>query len=352
MKAPTFPVFVTSAAILTTEVFDTRLFSILLWSNFAFAVISLALLGLGSSGLVIYLFPGLFRRERAEAQVAWLLPTTGLSLLASHGLILLLTRTPVATWIPVWGFVQLIVAAMLPYFSGGLILAIVFSHFSDQIAKLYFWDLVGAALGATLVVPALYLFNGPALVPALGLSLATAGAIFSHRRGHSAAAIASLAACVVLASFLAFPGARGALAVRYAKGAATPDILLERWDPIARLTVTPGAEERTRVLTMDGGATTAILRFDGDLDRASFLKGSILQLAYHLRRYDSSLIIGPGGGSDVLASLVFGNRNITAVEVNRSTLDLIRNDLRDYSGGTTSPASTRASARGARSSRG
>jgi predicted membrane-bound spermidine synthase len=333
MRAPAFPVFLTSAAILTIEVFDTRLFSIVLWSNFAFAVLSLALLGLGSSGLVIYLFPGLFRRERAEAQVAWLLAPTGLSLLASHGLILLLTRTPVATWTPVWGLMELIVAAMLPYFSGGLILGIIFSHFSDQIGRLYFLDLVGAALGAALVVPALYFFNGPALVPALGLSLAAAGAWFAHRRGHPAAAVASVASCALLASFLVLPAARDALAVRYAKGVETTGIELERWDPLARLTVTPGYDARSRVLTMDGGATTAILQFDGDLDRVSFLKGSILQLAYHLRRYDSSLIIGPGGGSDVLSSLVFGNRNITAVEVNRSTLGLVRNDLRAYSGG-------------------
>jgi len=333
MRAPAFPVFLTSAAILIVEVFDTRLFSILLWSNFAFAVLSLALLGLGSSGLVIYLFPGFFRRERAEAQVAWLLAPTGLSLLVSHGLILLLTRTPVATWTPVFGLMELIVAAMLPYFSGGLILGIIFRHFSDQIGRLYFWDLVGAALGAALVVPALYFFNGPALVPALGLSLATAGAFFAHRRGHAAAAVASLASCAVLASFLLLPAARSTLAVRYAKGVATTDIMLERWDPLARLTVTPGADARSRVLTMDGGATTDILQFDGDLDHVSFLKGSILQLAYQLRRYDSSLIIGPGGGSDVLASLAFGNRDITAVEVNRSTLDLVRSDLRDYSGG-------------------
>jgi hypothetical protein len=333
MRAPAFPVFLTSAAILAIEVFDTRLLSILLWSNIAFAVLSLALLGIGSSGLLVYLFPGFFRRERAELHVAWLLPATGVAMLVSHGAMLLLTSTPVQTWTPVWGLVELIVAAMLPYLSGGLILAILFTHFADQIARLYFWDLIGAACGAALVVPALYFFNGPALVPALGLTLASAGAFFAHRRGYATASRASLVSCALLASFLVFPGARSALAVRYGKGVATQDIMLERWDPLARLTVTPGPEPRSRVLTMDGGATTAILQFDGDLDRVSFLKGSILQLAYQLRRYDSSLIIGPGGGSDVLASLVFGNRNITAVEVNRSTLGIVRHDLRDFSGG-------------------
>ena len=332
MKVPALPVFVTSFAILATEVFYTRLFSILLWSNIAFAVLSLALLGLGSSGLVVYSFPRVFRRDRAEEQVAWLLPITGFSLLASYVLILVLTRSPVNQWVPVLGLVELILTAMLPYFVGGLVLAIVFTHFPEEIAKLYFWDLTGAALGAILVAPALYLFNGPALVPAIALVLAASGAAYGLRR-HRAAARGSLVSCIAFGVFLAVPAARDTLAVRYAKGASTPNILLERWDPLARITVSPGPDEQTRFLTMDGGAVSAVLRFDGNLENLSFLKGNVLQLAYHLRNYDTSLIIGPGGGSDVLASLVFGNRNITAVEVNKSTLDIVREDLRAYSGG-------------------
>jgi hypothetical protein len=332
MKAPALAVFVTSLAILATEVFYTRLFSILLWSNVAFAVLSLALLGLGSSGLAVYLFPRIFRSERAEEQVTWLLPATGWSLFASYALILLLTRSPVEQWVPVLGLVELILAAMVPYFAGGLVLAVVFTHFSQHIAKLYFWDLVGASLGAISVVPALYLCNGPALIPAIALVLAACGAVLGFRR-HRAAARASLVSCLAFGVFLAVPEARDALAVRHAKGSATPDVLLERWDPLARITVSPGPDERTRFLTMDGGAVSAVLRFAGNLEDVSFLKGNVLQLAYHLRNYDTSLIIGPGGGSDVLASLVFGNRNITAVEVNRSILTIVRDDLRDYSGG-------------------
>ena len=337
MKAPALAVFVTSLAILATEVFYTRLFSILLWSNIAFAVLSLALLGLGSSGLVVFLFPQVFRRDRAEEQVTWLLPATGWSLLASYQLVLWLTRSPVDQWVPVLGLVELILVAMLPYFAGGLVLAIVFTHFAEQIAKLYFWDLVGAALGATLVVPALYLFNGPALLPAVALVLAAGGAAYGFRRGRARARESliwwSLVSCLAFVLILAVPEARQTLAVRQAKGAATPNIQLERWDPLARITVSPGPDERTRFLTMDGGAVSAVLRFDGDFERVSFLKGNVLQLAYHLRNYESSLIIGPGGGSDVLASLVFGNRNITAVEVNQSTLDIVRDDLRAFSGG-------------------
>lgn len=326
-------VCVTSGAILAIEVFHTRALSILLWSNIAFAVLSLALLGLGSAGLAVFLFPDLFRRERAESQIAWLLPITGLLLLVSHRAMLVLTREPVANWVPYLGMIGLILVAMVPYFGGGLVLSIAFTHFSEAIATLYFWDLIGAAAGAALVVPLLYAFNGPTLVPAIALLLAGAGAVFAFALKRRAEGVGALVCCAALAAVLIVPSARESLAVRSAKGIPTPNILIEAWDPVARITVAPAPAAGTLVMAMDGGAITPVLQFDGNLERMLFIKASVLQLAYHLKNYASALIIGPGGGSDVLAALVFGNHDITAVEVNRSTLSIVQNELGHYSGG-------------------
>jgi predicted membrane-bound spermidine synthase len=324
---------VTSGAILAIEVFYTRALSILLWSNIAFAALSLAMLGLGTAGLAVFLLPRFFRRERAEDQIAWLMPITGVVLLVSYWLLVVLTRTPVPTWIPYLGMIGLIVVVMLPYFSGGLILSVVFTHFSEAIATLYFWDLVGAALGAALVVPALYAFNGPALVPAIGLLLSATGGAFAALLRRRAPSIAAVAACAFFSLILLVPSAQKPLAIRTAKGVLVANVMRERWDPVARITLTPGPNADTKVLAMDGSALTPVLRFDGNLERMSFIKGSVLQLAYHLKHYPRSLIIGPGGGNDVVAALTFGNHDITAVEVNRSTVSLVKNDLAEYSGG-------------------
>jgi hypothetical protein len=326
-------VFATSGAVLAIEVFYTRALSILLWSNFAFAVLSLALLGLGSAGLAVFLFPDFFRRERAAAQIAWLMPITGVALLVAFWGMLSLTSTPVPSWVPYWGMIELIVVAMLPYFGGGLVLSIVFTHFSESIATLYFWDLIGGAAGAALVVPALYVFNGPLLVPAIAILLAATGAAFAFALGLRRAGIGALACCAVFGLIMIVPSARDTLSVRTAKGVPMQNVLLEYWDPVARISMTPGPNERTLVLSMDGGAITPVVQFDGDLSRLEFIKGSILQLAYHVKQYASTLIIGPGGGSDVLAALAFGNHDITAVEVNRSTLSMVKDDLSQYTGG-------------------
>lgn len=332
VKALSPLVFLTSGAILAIEVFYTRALSILLWSNIAFAVLSLALLGLGSAGLVVFLFSDFFRRERAEAQIAWLLPLMAVLLLVSYRLMLLLTRDPIQAWVPYWGLIALILVSTAPYFAGGLILSIAFTHFSEAIATLYFWDLIGAAAGAALVVPALYAFNGPLLVPAIGMLLSAAGFAFAFALKQRAACVGALICCAALSVFLIVPGAGKLLAIRTAKGFPTPGIILEHWDPVARITLTRGPNEGTLVLSMDGGAVTPVLLFDRDLEHMSYIKGSVLQLAYHLKPYPSSLVIGPGGGSDVVASLVFGNHDITAVEVNRSTLSIVRHDLKQFSG--------------------
>jgi len=52
-------IFVVSAAVLCLEVVYTRLFSFSIWYHFAYATISIALLGFGASGSLLAAFPRL-----------------------------------------------------------------------------------------------------------------------------------------------------------------------------------------------------------------------------------------------------------------------------------------------------
>ncbi len=322
--------FSTSLAILVTEVFYTRLFSVLFWHNTAFAILSFALLGIGVSGLAVYLLPGVFTRERAHGQMGWLTPVFALSLLASHVLILVLARLPTGPgqpfWISLGSLTLVIVAALLPFLLGGLILSVAFTHFTDQISRLYFWDLAGAAVGAALALPAISVLNGPPLVPVLGAAVCVVGTACAFAARQRGAAAASALVGLLLAGA---PWALGdAMRVTFSKGRPEAHVHLERWDPVARVTV-----EGDLWFKLDGAVVTPILAFDGDVGKVGYLRHNVLQLAYRLRRYPSILIIGPGGGSDALAALAFGNTAITAVEVNRSIVALMRRGaLREYSG--------------------
>ena len=73
-------------------------------------------------------------------------------------------------------------------------------------------------------------------------------------------------------------------------------------------------------MDIDSAASTPIVRFDGDLSKVEYLKYELTGLAYHLMEAPvdgaangfSALVIGPGGGRDLLTALVFGATASTA----------------------------------------
>ncbi len=90
-------------------------------------------------------------------------------------------------------------------------------------------------------------------------------------------------------------------------------------------------------LFLDGTAGTGMYRFDGDvksLDRPEFthFSGYFPFELVSEREKEKVLIIGAGGGREVLLALLGGAKEITAVEVNRDLVDLVK-DYSDFSGG-------------------
>jgi hypothetical protein len=62
------------------------------------------------------------------------------------------------------------------------------------------------------------------------------------------------------------------------------------------------------------------------------LKYDIPYLANWLNPDAKVLIIGPGGGRDVLAALAFGQKEIIGVELNPIIVDIVREEFRDFAG--------------------
>jgi len=91
------------------------------------------------------------------------------------------------------------------------------------------------------------------------------------------------------------------------------------------------------VLFIDSTAGTGMYRFDGN---PSHLDGSDLSIfpgyfplkLMPAKEKEKVLIIGSGGGREVLISLLGGAKEITAVEVNRDLVNLMKN-YADFNGG-------------------
>jgi spermidine synthase len=327
------PVIVLVSALVTLamEVFYTRLFAALFWRNTAFAILSLAMLGIGASGVLVYLRPSWFPRERRDAQLAWQTIAFGLSIVGSYLWILSLSARSYNAMEPLSSYAALVAAGIVPFFFGGLVLSIVFTHAAERMSELYRLDLLGASIGAVLVLPALRIFNGPALVPVLALAAAVTGTWYAKREALRAPYYGGIGASVLLLALGYAEARHDVLAVTHSHGQKEQDIEIERWDPLARLTV-QGFKPDFKWLNIDSQVVTPILRYSGNPQDVEYLRHNVLQLAYHLRTYPKVLIIGPGGGSDVLSAITFGNQDIEAVEVNRSTIQLMKRELGGFNG--------------------
>jgi hypothetical protein len=97
-----------------------------------------------------------------------------------------------------------------------------------------------------------------------------------------------------------------------------------------------GARGESLFMDIDSAASTPIVKGTGDLADAEYLRYELTALAYHLvegRAGFNALVIGPGGGRDLLSALVFGAARVDGVEINPIIArDVMLGRFRDYSG--------------------
>src|SRR5215510_6944853 len=174
-----------SLATLLLELALTRVLSVALWYHFGFHVISTALLGFGTSGIVLALWRKVREHaalDRALALLAllfgvltivcfWLMqhiPFDPFSLLADRRQLL---------FMPLYYIV-----ISVPFFCSGLALALLFTRGARQVNRLYAFDLFGAGLGCVALAVVMPVFGGSGSVimaAALGL---LAAVIFGLRQ--------------------------------------------------------------------------------------------------------------------------------------------------------------------------
>jgi hypothetical protein len=126
------------------------------------------------------------------------------------------------------------------------------------------------------------------------------------------------------------------------------DGLYEKWNALSRIYVRDTGQEpfgwgmspayhpdrklEQLYLNIDSGAATVITKFDGNLGTLEHLKYDVTALAHYLRPSTSVLVIGVGGGRDILTSLAFGDPHVTGVEINPDILGVLIGRFADYSG--------------------
>src|SRR5690606_38175796 len=77
-------------------------------------------------------------------------------------------------------------------------------------------------------------------------------------------------------------------------------------------------------LYIDSDAWTSILDWNGDLEAVRSMRDWYRALPFTLFDAPETLVIGPGGVSDVLVALASGSRRVTAVELNPLMVQFVR----------------------------
>jgi hypothetical protein len=336
-----------SAALLMTELALTRIFSVTMYYHFAFLAISIALFGLSASGVLVYVL----RRRVANISTAALLAGGSiLHALATLAALAWLVRARVGlNYSPenLRMMLAIYLVAALPFFTGGVVIAVAFARLASHINVLYAADLLGAALGCLVLIPLLNQLGAPGVVlTAAALSAASAVAFATPGQRTRMSALATAVLAVPVAAQVA---GQAPFDVRDTKGHEGDRVLFSKWNSFSRVAVydrdhgdwslSPtftGRRGASLFMDIDSAASTPIVQGTGNLDDARYLRYELTALAYHLAARPqgfSALVIGPGGGRDLLSALVFGATRVDGVEINPIIArDVMLNRFRKYSG--------------------
>lgn len=355
--------FLAAFAALFLQVLVHRIISAKLLSNYAFLVISVTMLGFAAAGAVLSYTQ---RRVLAERQASLTLVSALFSLSAlAAAIAFYATDTPAPYAHTRGGFVDAFFGWIpfalffaVPFACVAFILGALLSASDLDARRIYFFDLVGSALGAVLVLPAIReagvetsLLVLAALVP-LATSWLLAPRSGWARAAAYAAALATIGVAAGRSTLLDLKPAAGtpvAEARRAGGGGVTEYI---RWDPLARVELSRigppdpdtalfsaliGADRAflarfERMVTQNNYAYAYAVRYDGQPESLAGVRQTLYAAGYALRDRPPSrvVVIGVGGGFDILTALHFGAGDVTGVEVNATVLRLLTRDYRDY----------------------
>ena len=334
-------------SVLLFELALTRIFSIVLWYDYAFMAISIAFFGLGIGSLLTHILKNKVKREQLPSKI---LQTT-IIFAVSVPIFLVVIGQVIP---PNIHFIYLFyLTSSIPFFFAGISMSLIFFAMPREVSKLYFIDLVGAAaatlmldplmqrLGAeSVLLSAALLVIGPSLIVALVLSTPSQKKNVSNtpviENKIKLSGIIVLAASAILlatntdANILAIkPGENKGLHYQLAKPSEF-EHLSTQWNSFSRMDVTRqlnpqdsddgdnnGRSRALSAIAIDADADTPVFKWNGSSADLVWLKKFMDYLPFEIsNNVNNTLVIGSGGGEDVLVALAGGSKKVTAVEIN------------------------------------
>jgi hypothetical protein len=339
-----------SLSLITLEIFQTKVFSYSLSSLLLYCVIGLALIGIGAGATFVSMLGDLALRTRKRLALAAAIAYGG-SIVITH-----LLFCWIVPELPVYfSFLLVLLAAVLaiPYIFVGVTIALIISYSGSRAHTAYGVNLLGSGLGCFVVFLLLRPLGGEAFVFfSAGLAW-LAAAVLAVPFGRKACAgvvllaAASAAALPLATQVFFFPPEKGGqldmIEALAEKTGVQTTIEFDEWDPTGRIQVhsyhrVPGypADRRYPFLfySQDSSAGSYLVERRVDYEEIPKLfENTLYRQAYYREEPVDVLVIGLGGGPDILTALYHEARSVVGVEINGAAVRMGLGPMNEVLGG-------------------
>lgn len=353
--------FLLAMAVLLLEVALTRVFSVMLWHHFVYLIVSLALLGFGAASTFLTVRSRFGVGEvdpTIVARYAWGFSlSTVLGFAAATKIRFLPMDIFRGDLSNLFSMLMLYSVIGFPFFFAGVCIGLLITRAGEAVNRLYFADLLGAGTGALLSIAMINTLGGEGSIYAaggLGAWVAQMYAKAGQRPWLRLGSWMSFMICLLLI-LVSLNGQVFPIPFQpekeIAHRAAEPHYFewhvvgrIDVMNPFPRLPYFGGAlsstcdrrhqEVPTRAVFQDGTAPTGIVHVpDGDVKKLPALEYYLQGAPYVIKRSpQSALVIGVGGGIDVLIALHSGAQHVVGVEVNPICVKAVRERYADFAG--------------------
>jgi len=338
--------FLISTSILCFEIVATRISSVIFVNNYAFIILSLAIFGIGLGSIYSY-----YKIKIVDAN---LIIKTIVKILLLISVSLFFFILLVTEWSAVTKPLVYFTILIIPFFLVGIVYAQIFKFFVIHSFKLYAADLTGAALGSLLSLATLTLLGAPNTVLLVALIIALSALLFAYNKSNGRLIIPSFFVLLVAIGVLVINGNTELFSKIpignfpekdfhhvYEDAVNRSEIVDSRWSIYGRTDLVQYKhQDVVKQIFIDGAAGSQMYRFNGDISKPEPLLLNLLLRHttsipfFFLSDYekDNMLVIGPGGGKEIIVGLLSYVKRITGVEINPDFVNIVK-DYKYYNRG-------------------
>lgn len=346
-------VFLTTLATLLLELLLTRIWSVTMWYHFAFVAVSLAMFGMTGGALLVYLLPKFFPPQKTQLHLCLSSLCFAISIVVSFLCHIAIPFMPDKSISGLFAMALSYFVEAVPFLFSGILVTLVLTRSGPKVNYIYAIDLLGAAFGCLAFLLILNYLDGPSAIIATSIMSAIASILLSPQEKMTKASMLVAACLIALLAVNLYSVSLNKPLIRllWVKAAFETRPFFEKWNSLSRISIEGEAKNRFAhpdwrfnkhledsdkmkdlLLCVDSLYVTGMPCFTGNYEDTQYLKHDVSFLAHHIRPNAKVLIIGVGGGRDILAALTFQQKSIVAVEINKIFVDILTKTFSDMSG--------------------